>query len=137
MAKRKRRKKTPLRKLEIKADKALSEYCRELTRLTYGVCPICNERPIAHCFHFIPRKRKILRWDIRNVVGSCPTCNFVENQLPDISRAWFIREKGVELYLSLVDESKQYFESTEEYLQGIISKYTQALADLQNPPKTP
>jgi hypothetical protein len=115
-----------LRLLKKKADESLSKYVRKQTTEKYGQCPLCKEdrnRPVQACFHFVRRRRAILRWDIRNCIGSCHGCNYVEYRNPDPSRAWFIREYGVDKYLKLVDESKKDFEVTKEYLEGIIKKY--------------
>lgn len=116
-----------LKRLMKKADRALSVYIRRKTgKGRNGMCPLCNKKRIKVAFHFITRRRKILRWREDNVVGACSTCNYIEQFYPDVSRAWFIREYGAEKYLSLVDESQQAFEPTVEYLQGIITKYAQA-----------
>lgn len=114
-----------------------SLYMRKTSIQKYGLCPLCKQKPIDCNFHFVTRRRAIVRWSSKNTIGACKSCNWHENYYSDLSRAWYIREFGVEQYLALVDESKQDFVPTEEYLQGIISKYTQALQDLQNPPKTP
>lgn len=129
MAKKKKKRKIParvqLRRLCKKADAALSLYVRELTsRMHGGKCPMCKVGSVQCCFHFIRRKRKILRWEFKNVTGACHRCNYIEYRDPDLSRAWFIRRHGVELYLALVDKSKESFEPTPEYLQGIVDEYT-------------
>ena len=90
---------TQIKRAAKKADKALSEYVRFLTLAEYGKCPLCIINSIQCCFHFIRRRRKILRWDIRNVVGACHRCNYLEYRHPDPSRGWFIRKYGVDLYL--------------------------------------
>lgn len=144
MARRKRRKKPVLFRLMKKADHALSQHVREETAKEYwGKCPLCGRGPLIEhkptkkdprllvpaiqcCFHFIRRRRKILRWRKENVVGACNRCNYIEYRDPDLSRAWFIKMRGVDLYLRLVDESKESFEPTEEYLRGIIQKYGSA-----------
>ena len=134
---------TQIRRLSKKADAALSTYIREQTRLVYGECPFCHRTVVPHkptkndprlevsalqcCFHFIRRKRKILRWDIRNVIAACNYDNYREYRLPDEYRAWFLRTYGVELYLELADKSKEDFEPTVEFLQGVIDKYTEEL----------
>lgn len=116
-----------LRRLMKKADRALSVHIRHETgKGRNGMCPLCGKKKIKVCFHFITRRRKILRWREDNVIGACSTCNYVEQFYPDVSRAWFIRTYGAEKYLALVDESQQSFEPTVEYLQGIIDKYAEA-----------
>jgi hypothetical protein len=119
---------TQLRRLHKKADSALSLFVRAITDREYGgLCPLCHVNPIECCFHFIRRKRKVLRWDIRNVVGACHRCNYLEYRDPDPSRAWFIRKFGVDQYLRIVDESKESFDPTIEFLQGIVDEYTELL----------
>lgn len=135
MAKKKKKKKVPLRKLlsraHKKADKAFSIYIRTVTIGNYSNCAICQQAPVQCCFHFVRRGRKILRWDPRNVIGACNKCNFKEYRDPDLSRAWYIRQFGVEQYLSLVDESKQSYQPTLEDLQKIIDLYTDKLEALR------
>lgn len=120
-----------LRRLMKKADKALSEYVRELAVRRFGKCPLCNERPVQCCFHFVRRRRKVLRWDVRNVVGACHTCNYVEYRDPDLSRAWYIRRFGVERYLELVDKSREDFAPTEDYLVVAIMFFEAQLEKLR------
>ena len=124
----KRKKKIPartiLKRLMGKADKALSVYVRKETTSKYTLCPLCLIKPVEVCFHFVSRRRKLLRWDIRNVVGSCRTCNYVEQFLPDYSRCWYINQFGVDQYLAIVEESKKDFTPTPEFLQSVIAKYS-------------
>lgn len=121
-----------LRRLEQKADKALSLLVRELTRREYGgKCPLCGEGKIECCFHFVRRRRKILRWSLRNVIGACHRCNYVEYRLPDLSRAWFVRKFGAEAYLALVDESVKPFVPTAGFLTAIIMACELELARLK------
>ncbi len=131
--KKKRRKKPLLSRLKKQADKALSEYMRELTRQRFDdICPLCSidNKSIQCCFHFISRRRAIIRWDDRNVIGACHTCNFNERRFPDVSRAWFIRHFGLDLYLELVDTAIEPFIPTKEYLYDIIEKYKKKLEEL-------
>lgn len=131
----KRKKKIPLKKLlrrlEKKADKALSDYTRFITNEEFDACPFCKKKPIQCCFHFISRRRKILRWRADNVVGACNTCNFVERHWPDLSRAWYIRRYGAGKYLSLVDESLASFAPTQEYLEKTILTFQNELVKLK------
>lgn len=132
----------------VKTDKALSQLVREETRREYnGLCPLCGRGPLVErkpsrnnpattegavqcCFHFIRRKRQILRWDRRNVIGSCHRCNYIEYKNPDPSRAWFIRKFGADLYLKLVDESAGYKVFTIEELVNIEDFCKLALVNL-------
>ena len=126
MAKKKR--KIPLRKiiakLKRKADKSLSDYVRMIATEEYGKCPLCGINKIDTCFHFVTRNRCYLRWSLDNVEGTCRNCNLLENFWPDLSRAWYIRRHGVDAYLKLVEDSKQSFTPTAEYLENVIATYT-------------
>jgi len=131
----KKKKTVPLRKLlrraERKADKAFSLYIRAIAKLSYEKCPLCNVKPIECCFHFVTRKRKIVRWDYTNAVGACNTCNFLENFWSDLSRAWYIKTYGVDQYLKLVEKSKEDFKPTVELLDKITADYKSRLAELK------
>ena len=134
MAKRKKKKvplKKQIRRLEKKADKAFSEYIRAVSKKIYQKCPICNVNEIQCCFHFVRRRRKILRWDPRNVVGACHRCNYIEYRDPDLSRAWFIKDRGVNLYLEIVEKSKEQLVPDLTYLQSIVNLYIKAKAELK------
>ncbi len=102
------------------------------------MCPLCRTKPEERffksgnrakwvCFHFISRKRKATRWDKANVIGACNYCNVMERFFPDLSRAWFIRNRGVETYLDLVDKASQKVLVTEIGLKEIIRKLEQDL----------
>lgn len=112
-----------IRILIHKADKALSDYVRRGWS-RHGKCPLCNIRPVQCCFHIISRRRKILRWSDRNVIGSCKACNYQEQYYPDLSRSWYIDTFGVDAYLDLVGESRKNFIPSEEYLKKVIKTYT-------------
>ena len=129
MAKKRKKKLPSLRSLEKKADRLLSEYIREVTRREYFLCPLCDAGPIQACFHFITRKRKIVRWSVRNVVGSCHRCNFIEQFFPDLSRAWFIRNRGVQTYLDLVDEARGTRDFNREDMAAIIKTFEDLIAN--------
>lgn len=120
----KRRKKTLLSRLMKKADTAVSLLVRWETNQQYGHCPLCPDQdkanPVQACFHFVRRKRTATRWNTRNLVGSCHRCNWIEYRNPDPSRAWFIRNRGVALYLEIVDKSMAYFKPTVADLEEII-----------------
>jgi len=150
MAKKKKKKTIPLRvrlkRLKIKADKALSEYAREVARREYdNKCPFCHRDPTTPvwsekkkkwmnnrwvCFHFISRRRKSVRWDETNVIGACSFDNAKERNYPDPYRAFYIRKFGVDKYLALVDKSIEAFEPTAEFLGGIVDEYVNRLKAL-------
>lgn len=111
---------TRLRRLEKKADKALSLLVRAETADKYGACPLCKVGKIECCFHFVRRRRKSVRWDRRNVIGACHRCNYIEYRDPDQSRAWYIRNFGAEQYLAVVDKSAEQFVPAEPYLKAMV-----------------
>lgn len=127
--------KTALKKLiakkERKATKVFNKFIREAAKLQNPVCPICNVDPVYCCFHIVSAMRRSTRFDERNVIGACTACNNQENYYSDLSRAYYIRTYGVDQYLALVDRSKEDFEFTLEFLDGIITTYQEKLEHLQ------
>lgn len=127
---------------ENKADKALSKYVRVSTVKEYNGCPFCGG-PVEHCFHFVTRKRRVVRWLLLNVTGSCKVCNKLERYFPDVSRAWFIKRYGAGVYLDLVRRaqrewvsrtkmSREEMEKSIRYLQAITKHYKEKLVALES-----
>lgn len=114
-------------KMDRKATKVFNKYIREYWKTLLTACPLCKKNPISCCFHMVSAQRKKTRYDERNTIGACTPCNKYENYFSDISRAWYIRTFGVEQYLALVDRAQEDFEFTIEYLQDIITKYSNKL----------
>lgn len=132
----KRRKPSKAKQLSIlkkKADAAISLLVRWETNNEYGHCPLCPDQtkanPVQACFHFVRRKRTATRWDTDNLIGSCHRDNWIEYRNPDPSRAWFIRNRGVEKYLKIVDKSMGYFKPTIVDLEKIIYDAETKLAE--------
>jgi len=134
--KRSKRKRLPsIPSLKRKADKALSKYVLAHAKSQWVYkCPVCQVRPIKVCAHLISRKRTIIRWNSSNVYPCCGPCNWQERYYPDISRAWFIQNWGVNRYLDLVKVSRNKFEPTRRYLEALIRNYTARLLSLRNTP---
>ncbi len=151
---------TQIRRAAKRAHEALSAYVREHTRRKFGgKCPLCGRGPLLprppkkitakhpethesaiQCvFHFVRSKfSKYLRYDVRNVIGACHTCNWVEYRNPDPSRAWYVKHYGHEAYLQLVSEHARDIEYTLEYFLAIENKYTMLLTSLMGkPPEQP
>lgn len=120
---RKRRRKPLLSRLMREADRVVSLWVRQQAVEKWGHCPLCNTNPVEVCFHFVRRKRTATRWDVENLVGACGRCNWIEYRNPDPSRAWFIRNRGVEKYLEIVDKSTAFYKPTVRDLEEIIEKY--------------
>ena len=60
-------------------DKVFSIYIRIRDQRRFGNCVICGKRPIAVCFHFLPRGNTATRWEVDNACGSCAPCNYAEH----------------------------------------------------------
>lgn len=127
LRKRKRRSRPLLARLKSEADRIISLWVRYETISQYGHCPLCPNpemaNPVECCFHFVRRKRLATRWDPGNLVGACNRCNWIEYRNPDPSRAWFIRNRGCDKYLQIVDQSAKSGQPTIEYLEEIIKSY--------------
>jgi hypothetical protein len=139
MAKPKKKKVVPMRirmrRAAKAAHKAMSLYIRAAFIAEYGMCPLCGKEPVQALFHILRSKYvKILRYDIRNAIGSCHKCNWKEYRNPDPSRAWYIRKYGVEQYLKLVDEGQNNYDYTLEDYDRIATNYTQLLKNLEPKP---
>ena len=133
-----------MRRAAKKAHKAMSLYIRAVYHDKYGHCPLCGLRPVQAVFHILRSKYvKALRYDIRNVIGSCHKCNWLEYRNPDPSRAWYIRAFGVEQYLKLCDDGLKEVEYTLEDYQRIEADYASLLASYNlrkscdTPPSSP
>src|SRR5581483_6591905 len=128
------------RRWEKKCDKALSQYVRAKTLREFGGCPFCGGE-IHHCFHFVTRKRRVIRWLLLNVIGTCKSCNKQERYWPDLSRAWFVKHYGAEVYIDLVRRSRRDWKAPRDmdrteverfvrYLQTVAQHYTLKLQEL-------
>ena len=134
MRRRRRRRKIPvrtqIRRLEKKADRLLSLIIRARAVKEFGgKCPFCKENPIEVCFHFISRKRKILRWSLLNVIGACSRCNWRERYFPDLYRAWLIRRIGVRAYLAMVDIATESISYTVEEMSILIESLLEVMEE--------
>ena len=131
MAKKRKKKvpiRTQLRRAAKKAHRAMSLYIRAIFQDRYGHCPLCKVRPVQAVFHILRSKYvKSLRYAIKNVIASCHTCNWEEYRNPDPSRAWYIREYGVEQYLALCDDGLKVVEYSLEDYARIAKEYEDLL----------
>lgn len=85
----------PIQASRTKVKKQLDSICslivrrRDVKRFS-GFCVICVTkretglgrgaalRPIAVCYHILPRGDESTRWDLRNMIGTCAPCNYGE-----------------------------------------------------------
>ena len=98
------KKKTIRRTLVKKLDEVFSKVVRQRTG---ELCPLCGQRPVQCAFHFISRNRKSVRWDFRNVIGSCHGCNMEERNDHSRFTQWYIDNYGERAYLELLRDSAQ------------------------------
>lgn len=138
--KREYRKKTPLQKLEKKAD----DLTKEIIRLIYDwKCQKCGKTIVnksdAHRSHIVGCSHKTLRWDLLNLILLCMTCHrklhdtelikeFVKIKWPH--RYDYLFEQGSP---PLCNQTLPYrtLPEKEEWMQIIISGLTFKLQELK------
>lgn len=60
---------------EAKLDKIFSLLVRNIYPAYCHSCMIPLEPKQLHCCHFVSRTKRCFRWDLRNCLPGCPTCN--------------------------------------------------------------
>lgn len=96
------RMKTPLQKLEKKAD----DLTRDIVRLVYGwKCQKCGKvitsKADAHRAHIVSRSHKILRWDLLNLLLLCFHCH--QKSHSDVETKEYIKKKWPARYKYLYE----------------------------------
>lgn len=117
------------RKQAVKeADKWFSILVRKITDKEYGgVCPLCGIRPIQCCFHFVTRSKHIVRWDLRNAIGSCIIDNYKMEFNPHPYILWYIKKHGLEAYEQLINQSSKVANFSTGELKKILQDITDRL----------
>ena len=138
--KRQYKKKTPLQRLEKKAD----DLTREIVRLIYDwKCQKCGKtitsKSDAHRAHIVGCSNKTLRWDLLNLLLLCMTCHRKLHDIELIKE--FVKTKWFYRYQYLFDQgSPPRCNQTlpyrtpvekEEWMQGIIAELEQKLKELK------
>lgn len=79
---------------------------RRDSKKTGGLCVFNCGRPIQCAFHFIRKSRSLkLRYDLRNIVGSCMACNGYMEHCEGPFWTWYAKTHGIEKMESLQIES--------------------------------
>ena len=127
----KRRKKTPLQKLEKKADGLV----RDIIRLENNMCCQSCGKTItnkcdAHTAHIVSRSHKILRWVLENILLLCFHCHqsyhgdgalkeFVKKEYP--ARYYYLYEEGSPVRCNQPTPKRTEIERI-EWMQKIITE---------------
>lgn len=104
------------------ADKWFSLYVRLVTQLEYGKCPFCGG-PIEHCFHWFSRVNYNTRWDIRNGIGSCASCNLKMEYEPYPFYEWLKAKVGQDAVDALFRDHHKIAKFSTQDLLDIAHKY--------------
>lgn len=107
-------------------DKVFSMYIRLRDQRRFGQCVICNQRPIACCFHFLPRGNTAIRWDADNAVGACCACNYHEHM--NRGRA-YSDDKYLSLHIRLIGEGRR--QRLEQLARKPFKKSADELLDMK------
>lgn len=119
------------KRLVAKADALASLLARlRAKKETGGLCPFCHKRPIEHCFHFITRSKHIVRWDTRNIYGSCSGCNLRHEHdtvFMDDVRRWYINKFGQEQWDALYRDAHKIARFSADDLENIVKQFEMLL----------
>lgn len=99
--------KTLRKRLVAQLDSIYSLVIRKRDNLiTSGKCVLgCG--PIECVSHLITRSKYSVRWDLRNGVGACHSSNLRHEFDPHPYTTWFIRNRGLVTYETLVRDSNK------------------------------
>jgi hypothetical protein len=119
-----------------KADKAFSEYIRVRDADTTGmvVCITCEKRnhwQESDAGHFVPRDRKITRYDERNVNGQCQYCNRYRSGEQYKYGLAIDLKYGPGTAQELVDMSTQTIKAGQDFYEQVAGKYKELTVSLR------
>jgi hypothetical protein len=98
----------PVSKLEAILWDVFSLYIRlRDIKANGGKCFYCAERPVQCAMHRVRRGKRAVKYDERNVHGGCFWCNGEDRFNPQKYDAIFIRKMGLNVFLDLVEKSKE------------------------------
>lgn len=114
------------KRLVAQLDKLFSLYIRlRDVRAFCGICPFPHaadeQKPIQCCFHFVTRSKHILRWDERNAVGACHSCNYRYEFDPHFAIQWYMAARGSDAYAELIRDGNRQAKFRNEDLKRIKS----------------
>lgn len=127
IAKPKKLKKTPLKKLKVQLDKLMSE----LVILRDASCVTCGKRENLTNGHLLTRGHMSTRWNLKNCNCQCVGCNFYHEKDPSRYTSWFLKVYGVTEYEKLRDEFTTIKKWNREALQRVESELKSHIAQLK------
>ena len=98
------------------------------SKLNFGRCVFGCGRPIQCVFHFVTRSKYILRWDLRNGVGSCYAQNYENEFNPHPYIQWYRKKYGDKAYDELVGSSNKIAKFSDSDLLEIKAGLESALS---------
>jgi len=127
-----KKKKTGLRPLVTRLDRAFSRYIRMKAADENGLCECvtCGARKHykqMHCGHFIKRQHMSVRFDEVNCGAQCVKCNLYNGGCQDMYATYILKTHGEKVLLDLMDKKKEVKKWTRAELEDLIDKY-EALA---------
>ena len=113
-------KRSPKRRLQLKADKALQEWGRR----TYEKCLVCGS-PMSCLHHYVTKgSSSSLRYDEENLIPLCQGCHFKHHTSSDPAIHNMINDiKGKEWRDGLELRRRDFIKTNMEYYKDIIKKY--------------
>lgn len=84
--------------------------CDALVRVIIALrdeqCVTCPQREDLEVGHLFKRGKEHVRWNLFNVAGQCPSCNFLHNDHPQFYIARFVVKHGEAKYAELWELSR-------------------------------
>ena len=113
-----------LKSLTAKADKVFSLFIRNRDAVeTKGRCVTCGDVG-TQCGHYVSRRYKALRWDVRNAGLQCSRCNCWGAGESDSMALWLVNKYGWEVLNELNYLKIAPFKLTREHLERVITSYS-------------
>lgn len=113
-------------KLKKKADRVFSAYIRDRDK----ICITCP-KPTQQAGHYVSRLYSSLRYSESNVNGQCVACNIFRGGNMDVYALALQRKYGKGILEKLAKEKVKIKQFTIQELKDIITKYSNALKDLE------
>lgn len=120
-----KKKKLPkLSTLTKKADAVFSKFIRDRDAVELkGKCCTCGKEG-TQAGHYISRRYKVLRWDVRNVALQCSRCNCWEAGASDEFALFLVNKYGIDILNELHYLKMTPFKLTREHLERVIAAYS-------------
>jgi 5-methylcytosine-specific restriction endonuclease McrA len=104
--------------------KKLDDEIRRIVRKRDTRCCSCGKRleDNLQVSHFVGRRHYSLRWDLRNVAGSCPGCNLLHNHDPNPYAKFMVDKYGKEILTKFEEVKNSYNKTTTVELRELLLK---------------